>query len=402
MTTTTTPRSMARLYWLALGTFAIGTEGFMIAPLLPDLARDLSVSLASAGQLVTVFALTYALSSPVLTALTGDIDRRRLLIASMLAFAAANFVALSAHSYSGLLAARILLAVAAGLYVPNANALASALVEASHRGTALSIVTGGTSVAVALGVPLGALVGDYFGWRVNFAAVGVLALIATAGLLSGLPRNIAERLPVASLRQRLDVARQPAVLLALLSTMMWATGAFAIYTYLAPFLARATGLTGSSVSAVLFTWGVAAVIGLRLGGRLTDRFGHLPVIVTSLSALALAFLSLSTSAVLLPAAARAPILLAIALWGVSAWAFFPAQQTRLISIAGVKVAPVALSLNASFQFLGFSSGAALGSLTVVHASPLALGWVGASCVIVALSLVAVASRHERCPSPVAA
>ncbi len=403
MTTTTTPRSMARLYWLALGTFAIGTEGFMIAPLLPDLARDLSVSLASAGQLVTVFALTYALSSPVLTALTGDIDRRRLLIASMLVFAAANFVALSAHSYSGLLAARILLAVAAGLYVPNANALASALVEASHRGTALSIVTGGTSIAVALGVPLGALIGDYFGWRVNFAAVGVLALIATAGLLSGLPRNIAERLPVASLRQRLDVARQPAVLLALLSTMMWATGAFTIYTYLASFLARAAGLTGSSVSAVLFTWGVAAVIGLRLGGRLTDRFGHLPVIVTSLSVLALAFLSLSTSAVFLPpAAAQAPILLAVVLWGVSAWAFFPAQQARLISIAGVKVAPVALSLNASFQFFGFSSGAALGSLTVVHASPLALGWVGASCVTVALSLVAVASRHERCPSPVAA
>ena len=349
-------------------------------------------------------ALTYALSSPVLTALTGDFDRRRLLIASMLAFAAANFVALSAHSYSGLLAARILLAVAAGLYVPNANALASALVEASHRGTALSIVTGGTSVAVALGVPLGALVGDHFGWRVNFAAVGVLALIATAGLLSGLPSNIAERLPVASLRERLDVARQPAVLLALLSTNDVGDGVlFTVYTYLASFLARAAGLTGSSVSAVLFTWGVAAVIGLRLGGRLTDRFGHLPVIITSLSVLALAFLSLSTSAVFLPPpAARAPILLAIALWGVSAWAFFPAQQARLISIAGVKVAPVALSLNASFQFFGFSSGAALGSLTVVHASPLALGWVGAGCVIAALSLVTATSRHVRCPSPVAA
>jgi len=183
--TTTAPHSMARLYWLALGTFAIGTEGFMIAPLLPDLAHDLSVSLVSAGQLVTVFALTYALSSPILTALTGDIDRRRLLIASMLAFAAANFVAWSAHGYPALLAARILLAVAAGLYVPNANALASAIVEPSRRGTALSIVTGGTSVAVALGVPLGALVGDCFGWRVNFAAVGALALIATVGLLSG-------------------------------------------------------------------------------------------------------------------------------------------------------------------------------------------------------------------------
>ena len=399
--TPTAPHPMTRLYWLALGTFAIGTEGFMIAPLLPDLASDLSVSLVTAGQLVTVFALTYALSSPVLTALTGDIDRRRLLIGSMLAFAAANFVAWSAHSYPALLVARILLAVAAGLYVPNANALAGALVEPSRRGTALSIVTAGTSVAVALGVPLGALVGDRFGWRLNFAAVGAMALIATAGLLNGVPRDIADRLPVASLRERLDVARQPAVLLALLSTMLWATGAFTVYTYLALFLARAAGLEGSSVSAVLFMWGVAAVIGLRLGGRLNDRFGHRPVIITSLSVLALAFLSLSLSAILLPQpAARAPILMAIAVWGVSAWAFFPAQQARLMSIAGVKVAPVALSLNASFQFFGFSTGAALGSLTLASASPLALGWVGASCVAAALSLVAVTSRRAPRTLPV--
>jgi len=396
--TTTVPRSMARLYWLALGTFAIGTEGFMIAPLLPNLARDLSVSLASAGQLVTVFAITYAFSSPVLTALTGDVDRRRLLIASMLAFAAANFVAWSAQSYPALLAARILLAIAAGLYVPNANSLGSAIVEPSRRGTALSIVTGGTSVAVALGVPLGSLLGDRFGWRVNFAVVGVLSLIATVGLLSGLPRDIGGSLPVASLRERLDVARQPAVLLALLITMLWATGAFTVYTYLTSFLARAAGIAGSSVSGVLFMWGVAAVIGLRLGGRLNDRFGHLPVIVTSLSLLALTFLSLSTSAVLLPpAAARAPILLAIAVWGVTAWSFFPAQQARLISIAGVKVAPVSLSLNASFQFLGFSTGAALGSLILANTSPLALGWVGASCEVAALSLVLAVS--PRAPSP---
>jgi predicted MFS family arabinose efflux permease len=397
------PLPMGRLYWLALGTFAIGTEGFMIAPLLPDLSRDLSVSIASAGQLVTVFALSYALSSPLLTALTGDIDRRRLLIASMLAFAVANFVAWSAHTYTGLLAARILLAIAAGLYVPNANALGSAIVEPSRRGTALSIVTGGTSVAVALGVPLGALIGLRFGWRVNFAAIGALALIATAGLLAGLPRDIAGRVPVASLRERLDVLRQPAVLVALLSTMLWATGAFTVYTYLASFLARAAGLTGSFVSIVLFAWGVAAVIGLRLGGRLTDRFGYFPVIVTSLSALTLAFLSLSTSAVILPPpAARASILLAIVLWGVSAWAFWPAQQARFISIAGMKVAPVALSLNASFQFLGFSLGAALGSLTLTNASPLALGWVGAVCVAVALSLTAITRRRARCPSPVTA
>jgi len=230
----------------------------MIAPLLPDLARDFSVSLVAAGQLVTVFSLTYGLSSPILTALTGGIDRRRLLIVSMLLFAAGNFVASAAHSYMALMGARLLLAIAAGLYVPNANALAGALVEHSRRGTALSMVTGGISVAVALGVPLGALVGDRFGWRLNFAVVGALALIATAGLLTGLPRDIAERLPVARLRERLDVARQPAVLIALLVTMLWATGAFAVYTYLASFLSRAAGLTGSTISVVLFTWGVSA------------------------------------------------------------------------------------------------------------------------------------------------
>jgi predicted MFS family arabinose efflux permease len=117
--------------------------------------------------------------------------------------------------------------------------------------------------------------------------------------------------------------------------------------------------------------------------------------------LVLAFLSLSASAILLPpVAARTPILLAIVVWGVSAWSFFPAQQARLINIAGVKVAPVALSLNASFQFLGFSAGAALGSLTLTNASPLALGWVGASCVVAALSLVLAASRRARSSSPV--
>jgi predicted MFS family arabinose efflux permease len=398
-TATTGPRSMVRLYWLALGTFAIGTEGFMIAPLLPNLARDLSVSLVSAGQLVTVFALTYALSSPVLTALTGNIDRRWLLIASMLAFAAANFVASSAHSYPALLVARILLAVAAGLYVPNANALATAIVEPSRRGHALSIVTGGISVAVALGVPLGAVIGERFGWRLNFIIVGVLSLMATIGLLSGLPRDISVHMPVASLRERFDVARRPAVLLALLVTLLWGTGAYAVYTYLAPFLAHAAGIVGSSVGAVLFMWGVAAVIGIRLGGNLNDRFGSLPVILISLSVLVIAFLGLSTAAVLFPPpVARAPILFSIALWGISAWAFFPAQQARLVSIGGVNVAPVTLSLNASFQFLGFSTGAALGALILAYASPLSLGWVGASCESGALALVMATSRRQKSSS----
>jgi predicted MFS family arabinose efflux permease len=379
--------SKAPIYWMALGAFAIGTEGFMIAPLLPRLAGDLKVSVAEAGQLVTVFALTYALSSPILTALTGALNRRRLLVFSMIGFAAANGVAFAARDYWMLMGARVLLAVAAGLYSPNANALAGALVSAERRGSALAIVSGGTSIAVALGVPLGSMVGAKFGWRAMFVGVGVLALIATLGLLAGLARDVGSKLHVSSLRERIGVIRQPGVLRTLLVTTLWATGAYTVYTYIATFLHATAGIEGAYLSAVLFVWGLSAAIGIFAGGTLTDRHGPQPVIVLGLALTALAFASLSVSATLLSqAVAVAPVMVAIVVWGLSAWAFFPAQQTRLIGVAGIRVAPIVLSLNASFMFLGFSLGAALGSVTLAYATPSALGWVGGLCVLASLSL----------------
>lgn len=379
--------SKAPIYWMALGAFAIGTEGFMIAPLLPRLAGDLKVSVAEAGQLVTVFALTYALSSPILTALTGALNRRRLLVFSMIGFAAANGVAFAARDYWMLMGARVLLAVAAGLYSPNANALAGALVSAERRGSALAIVSGGTSIAVALGVPLGSMVGAKFGWRAMFVGVGVLALIATLGLLAGLAQDVGSKLHVSSLRERIGVIRQPGVLRTLLVTTLWATGAYTVYTYIATFLHATAGIEGAYLSAVLFVWGLSAAIGIFAGGTLTDRHGPQPVIVLGLALTALAFASLSVSATLLSqAVAVAPVMVAIVVWGLSAWAFFPAQQTRLIGVAGIRVAPIVLSLNASFMFLGFSLGAALGSVTLAYATPSALGWVGGLCVLASLSL----------------
>ena len=382
-------RSVAPLYFLALGTFAIGTEGFMIAPLLPDLAADLGVSVVKAGQLVTVFALTYAFSSPVLTALTAGLDRRRQLIGAMIAFAASNAVAFTAPSYGALMGARVLLAISAGLYVPSALALAGALLEPERRGTALAMVTGGTTVAVALGVPLGAIVGDRFGWRLTFAGVGALAVIATIGLLLGLARNIGSGQPTATLRERIAVGRRKPVLLGLLVTTLWAAGAYTVYTYLALFLGKVAGIHGPYVSMVLFLWGIAAAGGIFLGGASADRFGASIVMRVSLTALALAFVTLSLSAATLsPAQALVPVLLAVLVWGVSAWSFYPAQQVRLIGIGGVALAPVVLSLNASFMFIGFSLGALLGSITLAHGSVGALGWVGAAFVAAGLGLAA--------------
>ena len=210
-----------------------------------------------------------------------------------------------------------------------------------------------------------------------FAGVGVLALIATLGLLAGLARDVGSRLPVTGLRERLGVIRQPAVLRTLLVTTLWATGAYTVYTYIASLLYATAGIEGPYLSAVLFVWGLSAATGIFAGGTLTDKHGARPVIVLGLLFLALAFASLSVSATLLSkAAAVGPALVAIVIWGLSAWAFFPAQQTRLIGIAGIRVAPIVLSLNASFMFLGFSLGAALGSVTLTYAAPSALGWVG--------------------------
>ena len=175
----------------------------MIAAILPDIAADLSVSEQAAGQLVSVFALTYAASSPLLTVLTAAVSRRLLLIVTMLAFVVANVVAALAGSYGGLMAARVLLAMAAGLFVPNANALAGVLVPQSERGRALSIVTSGLSLAIVFGVPLGAVVGHTLGWRMTFGGVAVLSVVAAAGLLVGLPRAIGSAAPVVGLRERL-------------------------------------------------------------------------------------------------------------------------------------------------------------------------------------------------------
>ncbi len=392
----TASQSEAPLYWLALGTFSIGTEGFMIAPLLPNLASDLSVSVAVAGQLVTVFALTYAFSSPVLTALTGSLDRRKLLILAMVAFALANLVAWSAQGYWALMGARILLAVAAGLYVPNANALAGALVRPERRGRALAIVNGGTSVAVALGVPLGAIIGDRLGWRMTFASVGALALIASFGLFNGLARNIGSGLATASLRERISVVRRPPVLMALLVTTLWATGAYTVYTYLALFLAAATGIEGPRIGLILFLWGTAAAVGIFHRGhperpvRRSRRHHPEP--------------SASGTGLRKPINKRGP-----AVPGAGARAcprgahhlgpvglgLLPGAAGKADRIAGLKLAPIVLSLNASFMFIGFSLGAALGSLTLDKASPAALGWVGAACELASLILMIGTTRGDR-------
>jgi predicted MFS family arabinose efflux permease len=178
------PGSLASLIWLSLGAFAIGTEGFMIAGLLPALARDLDVGLPAAGNLVTAFSLAYAIGAPVMAVLTAGLERRRLLAVAMGGFTVANLLAALAPDFAGLLAARLLLALSAASFMSAASGYAAELGGPERHGRALSMVTSGLTLAIVAGVPLGVLVGEGFGWRATFLGVAGLAALSLLGILA--------------------------------------------------------------------------------------------------------------------------------------------------------------------------------------------------------------------------
>jgi predicted MFS family arabinose efflux permease len=372
-----------QLLCLALGAFAIGTESYALAGLLPLLSKDLGVTVALAGQLITAFALAYALGSPLLAVATADKDRRLILLVSISTFGLFNILAAFAPSYAVLFIARIGMALSAGTFMPAASAYAVAISPVERRGRSLSIIYSGLTFATVIGVPVGVLVGERLGWRSIFLGAASLALLALIGLVFNLRR--VEHQTGASLAERIAIARRPDVLNALIITVVALTGAFTVYTYLAPFLAETTGLTGDAVAVVLFLFGFGSTIGNLAAGSAADRFGPdrvMAVILVSLTAL---FAILTLSAQFLPPhSARWVIIPVIGLWGFVGFSFPATQQARLVGMAP-RLAPVTISLNASAIYLGISLGAVLGSLVVSHHAVARIGWVAVTCDVLALT-----------------
>ncbi|UPK36728.1 MFS transporter [Bradyrhizobium sp. 186] len=383
------------VFWLALAAFAIGTEGFVIAGLLPMIATDLGISVSAAGQLVTAYALTYAVGSPILAVTLNNVDRRTLLALALSTFIAGNLVAVAASGYALLLASRMLMALGAGLCMPTALAVSVAIASPERRGRAVALVTSGLTVATVVGVPLGNLVGSLFGWRATFAMVALLGAVALAGLLFGLPRGLPKS--TASLAERLAVARHGNVLIALLITILWALGGFTMFTYFAVPL-HALGFDASRISLALLVFGAAAAIGNMLGGLLADRLGIVVTAALGLTGMACALFLHSLVLKFLPDQAHYAILGAIFLWGISGWAFYPAQVASIIRIEP-QASMIALSLNASAMYLGFAIGGALGGAVLATLSPTDLGWIGGSSVMASL-LVHLARGWQARPKPV--
>jgi predicted MFS family arabinose efflux permease len=384
------------IFWLALAAFSIGTEAFVIAGLLPVIAADVNISLAATGQLVTVYALTYAVGSPILAVLFNNIDRKAVLTLSLCCFIGGNFIAASASGFTMLMVSRMLMALGAGLCMPTANAVAVAIAAPERRGRAIALVTSGLTVATVLGVPIGTLVGTHFGWRATFIMVAALGAIALAGLQFGLPRGLPRT--TATLAQRFAVARHPVVLQALVTTILWAAGGIGAFTYLSVPL-RSLGFTPTGISFALLLFGAAAAIGNLLGGTLVDRVGPL---LTGTAALAIVAAALTLQSVTLkfapPEFATSVFLSLIFLWGVAGWMFYPAQITNLLRMA--PDAPmIALSLNASAMYLGIAIGGAAGGVVVASLPASDIGWVGGCSVLGALALALLRESRQRLKAP---
>jgi predicted MFS family arabinose efflux permease len=260
------------LIWLVIGTFAIGTEGFMISGILPGMAQDLGVSVAATGQLVTIFAFAYAVGSPLIAVATATLPRRTLLIAAMAMFAAANLMAGCSQNYGMLAFARVLLALSAGTYMPAAGAYASQAVAPERRGRALAFVYSGMTTALIVGVPGGTLLAVQLDWRATFLSVAVMSAVAFIGIATMLKSTPA--LPAITLRQRIAVARRSNVLRILLVTVLAVTGAFLVNTYFGAYLESVFEVSPQGVAFILFGVGIAAAGGNALGGYAADHWDN--------------------------------------------------------------------------------------------------------------------------------
>lgn len=373
----------ARLLPLATALFAVGTDGFVIAGLLPQIALDLEVGVSAAGQLVTVFALAFAVSAPVMGAITSSMDRRRALMLALTIFVVGNVATAVGPTYSAVMTARVITAIGAGLIGASAFSAAAVIAPEERRSRALATVMGGLTLAIAFGLPAGTLIGAA-DWRLTLWAVAGIGVVAAIGIAVALPPV---SLPVDTLRARLAPLRQPWVFAVLTVTAMTLAGTHVLYTYIGPALEGATGGSTTALTVVLLAWGLGNMVGNAVAGRLADRYRPHRVVSAGLAAAAI-MLALSP---LLVGSLVTATAWAIG-WGVFVSLPIVPQQSRIVAHAPSSSA-LLLGLNNSAIYVGVALGGALGGLLQELVSPERLGLLAAAVSAAGLALNLTTSRR---------
>ncbi|HMG65131.1 MAG TPA: MFS transporter [Streptosporangiaceae bacterium] len=377
---------------LFLGTFVLGSAELVVVGVLNRIAADLSVSVSTAGTLVTAYALGICVGGPALTAVSIRFGRRGLLLVTLAAYILGNVGLVAAASFGEMLAARAITGSLQGLFIGVAFAIGTSVVPPERMGWAISTVFGGIAVSTAVGVPLGTLIGQEFGWRAAFgsiAALGVIALVALAAMIPPV-RNRG----VGGMRAQAPHALAPRVLAVLATGFLIMGGEFAALTYLTPFLQQKTGITGSLISVFLLAYGAANAAGTFIGGRAADRNASVTLAVSTVilvAALGLLYLAGSVPAL---------VIVALLVFGLAGFGLVPSLQYRTVSLAGPG-GDLASTLPASAVTGGIAVGSLIGGWALAHHGPAAPVLTGAIICAIAIP-AAIATMWLRPPAPPAA
>ncbi|MGW3248737.1 MFS transporter [Streptomyces sp. NPDC001070] len=369
---------------LTAALFAIGTDSFVIAGILPEAARSLDVGVGTAGWLITAYAFSYAVLGPVMAALTTRWPRRTLFLTGLGIFVVGNLLTALVPVFGVALAARVLAGLGGAMVSPAAVAAAAALAPPERRGRAIATVMAGLSAATALGAPIGTAIGSLSGdWRATMLFVSALGVLAAAGIALLLPRIPSP--PLVPLRARLAPLGDRRIGLTLLTTLLVFTGLYIVYSYIAESLDRATGGSGTTLAVLLFVWGVASTVGTLGSGHLVDRIGARRIINTAIVVCAVNFAVLPWSS-----AHLATTIGALVVWGICAWGLLAPQTHRLID-AMPTAAPMLTGLNTATFYVGASIAPLVGQAGIAWRGAHGLGPIGA--VLIALGLVAAETAH---------
>ncbi|MFI0718450.1 MFS transporter [Streptomyces sp. NPDC021224] len=368
------------LWALALGYFSFGTSSLAVVGLGDPIGADLHVSQSRVGLLVTVFALTFALTAPLAPVLLGRLGRKTVLLSGLAVMAAGGVAAALAPNYGALSAARVLTALGGAAFGPAASVAGSLLVPAERRARALATVFAGMTAAAVLGVPLSTSLGQSVGWRWTTVGIAGLTLLALGLVAAFVPAL--ERGTPATLAAFPPVLRTAGVVPAVTTTFAFMAAQFTVYGVMGAYLADRFGSGTGQVAALLLVFGVAGVVGNALAGRVFERLGGPATITVSLTGFGVAFAALQ-----LAPADLAVAVAAIVVWAAFSQLFQAPQQARLVALVPDQRA-LGLALNASSLYLGMSMGSLLGSglLPALGAS-----WLPAAG-LVPLALAAAAHR----------
>jgi len=372
---------------LSAANFIIGMGAFVLIGMLTPVGESFGLSPARTGWVMTTYALSYAVLSPLLVSLTGHIGRRRVLAFALGIFAVANLLSALAVNEATLHVARILAAAGAGVMTPVTAATAAALSPEADRGKALAAVFFGLTLAQVLGVPAGSWVAYTFGWRTAFGIVAVLAIPVIVLIWRTVPQGLAFQ--VVTMRDLGRTLRDARTMLAVLFTTTFLSGVYVVYTYLAPLLEQTMGYGRDGITLVLLVFGLGAVLGNLLGGRLADRIGPFRTLL---------FLA-STQVIAMPLMSLLPVhdiwLFVIAgVWSTCGWSFMAGQQVRIIAMAPQSAA-VVLALNAAAIYIGAAVGSAIGSAVINAYGLIALGVSGGAVAVLAVAHICVSEAWNR-------